>query len=128
MSGLGWGGPPSRLVQAAIAGQITLVSSPALLGELRRVLAYPRLAAVFSNPDAVVALVEDLSVVVEPTEHLGLVTDDDDNRVLEAALAGRADLVITGDRALLALERVRGVRILGPVAALALVPDEGGRE
>jgi putative PIN family toxin of toxin-antitoxin system len=93
-----------------------------LLGELRRVLAYPRLAAVFSDPKAIVDLVEDLSVVVEPIERLTVVADAD-NRVLEAAVAGGAELLVTGDRALLGLGRFRGVRIMGPVAALALLAD-----
>jgi putative PIN family toxin of toxin-antitoxin system len=94
-----------------------------LLGELRRVLACPRLAAVFSDPKAIVDLVEDLSVVVEPIERLTVVADEADNRVLEAAVAGGAELLVTGDRALLGLGRFRGVRIMGPVAALALLAD-----
>lgn len=38
--------------------------------------------------------------------------DDPDNRVLECALAGRADAIVTGDTALLELGEYRGVRIV----------------
>jgi predicted nucleic acid-binding protein len=40
------------------------------------------------------------------------VKDEPDNRILECALAGRADAIVTGDRALLALGEYRGVRVI----------------
>jgi len=38
--------------------------------------------------------------------------DAADNRILKCALAGRAQAIVTGDKALLALMEYRGVRIL----------------
>ena len=46
VSGFGWGGPPGQVVDTVLSGQVTLVISPALLGELARVLAYPKLTAI----------------------------------------------------------------------------------
>jgi uncharacterized protein len=43
VSGFGWGGPPGQVVGAVLSGQAALVTSPALLAELARVLAYPKL-------------------------------------------------------------------------------------
>jgi predicted nucleic acid-binding protein len=40
------------------------------------------------------------------------VQDEPDNRILECAIAGRVDAIVTGDRALLKLREYRGVRIL----------------
>ena len=40
-----------------------------------------------------------------------LLKDDPDNRILKCAVAGRADLIVTGDRELLALKEFEGVRI-----------------
>ena len=54
VSGLGWSGPPSVIVDAVLAGELLLVSSPLLLSELERVLAYPKLAPVFPDPAATV--------------------------------------------------------------------------
>lgn len=54
----------------------------------------------------------DLSRFVRPRQRLSAVKDDPDNRILECAVAGRADLVVTGDRALLALREFRAVRII----------------
>ena len=45
--------------------------------------------------------------------------DPGDDKFLEVAVNGRADLVITGDRDLLALDPFMGVSILTPAAYLA---------
>jgi predicted nucleic acid-binding protein len=38
--------------------------------------------------------------------------DDPDNRILECALTGRAEGIVTGDRALLSLGDYEGMRIM----------------
>jgi predicted nucleic acid-binding protein len=49
----------------------------------------------------------------------GLVTAEADHRVLECALAARADFLVTGDKKHLhPLKRFRGIRILSPRAFL----------
>ena len=40
--------------------------------------------------------------------------DEPDNRILECALAARADTVVTGDRHLLKLKRFRDILIASP--------------
>lgn len=49
---------------------------------------------------------------VEPKRRLHVLEDEPDNRILECALAGRADIVVTGDRALLAVGQYEGVKII----------------
>lgn len=114
VSGLGWGGPPGEVVEAALAGRFEIVTSPALLDELRRVLAYPKLAEVFGDVDEVVELVALASHIVRPAVTRDLVRDPDDNRVLEAAIAGNADVIVTGDADLLDLQVVEGIRVVTP--------------
>jgi hypothetical protein len=41
----------------------------------------------------------DLALFVKPRRRLPVVKDDPDNRILECALAGRAEAIVTGDRA-----------------------------
>jgi uncharacterized protein len=114
VSGLGWGGPPGEVVEAALAGRFEVVTSPALLDELRRVLAYPKLAAIFGGADEIVELIALASHVVRPTMTRDLVRDPDDNRVLEAAIAAGADVIVTGDTDLLDLQIIEGTRIVTP--------------
>ena len=50
---------------------------------------------------------------VFPTVTLGIIREDpDDNRILECAVTGHADAIVTGDRAMLDLKNYSGVRIL----------------
>lgn len=110
--------PPQWLYRLAARERGTMLTSDALLEELGDVLARK-----FSWPDArvarVIAEIRDFAEVVEPSERVSDVTDDpSDNRVLEAALAGQADVIVSGDRHLLRLGEWRGVRILSPRAFL----------
>jgi predicted nucleic acid-binding protein len=48
-------------------------------------------------PVAAVAAVAD---AVDPAGHVTVLADESDNRVLEAAAAGRVDLIVTGGKAM----------------------------
>jgi uncharacterized protein len=50
--------------------------------------------------------------------------DPDDDRILEVALNGRADIIITGDEDLLALSPWRGIAILTPAQYLSQQSDQ----
>lgn len=115
LSAIGWAGPPSLILTALIEGRHTLVISPPLLSELTRALTYPRLRHVSTLPwiPTGLAWLHQPEHIVIPRERIGVVTaDPSDNMVLEAALAGRADAVVTGDRHLLRLRVFRGIPIL----------------
>ena len=116
VSGLGSSGPPAQILDAVLAGQLVLASSPALLAELERVLAYPKLARVFLEPDRLISRLRAVVDLVEPTVRLAVVADEPDNRVLEAAVAVRADAVVTGDGDLLALGQHDGIPVLSAAA------------
>ena len=45
---------------------------------------------------------------------MAVLADEPDNRVLEAAAAGRADLIVTGDKATQDLGSFRGIPIVSP--------------
>jgi uncharacterized protein len=114
VSGLGWGGVPGAALDAALAGQCEIITSPALLDELRRVLAYPKLQAVIGDADELIELLALAAIVITPTETVELVRDPDDNRLIEAAQAGHADIIVTGDQDLLTLRHIGQISILTP--------------
>ena len=60
----------------------------------------------------VAIFLSDLAETVRPRTRLKVVPDDPDNRILECALAARAEAIVTGDRGLLTLGVFRGVRLL----------------
>jgi uncharacterized protein len=115
VSGIGWDGPPRRILLALRAGQHSLVTSPDLLQELTEVLRYPKLRAIAAHPLFVVVLewLHRPEHIVIPQERVNAIrTDPADNRVLEAAVAGGADAIVSGDRDLLALKEFRDIPIL----------------
>ncbi len=115
VSGVGWDGPPRRVILALRDGRHHLVISPDLLAELTRVLSYPKLRPLAAHPLLRVVLewLHQPEHIVIPKERLSVVrADPQDNLVLEAAVAGRADTVVSGDRDLLALRKFQDIPIV----------------
>ena len=87
-----------------------LLSKP-ILNELLGVLAR-KFARDAEELARTALLLSELALTVRPRQKLHVVKDEPDNRVLECALAGRADAIVTGDSALLGLGEFRGVRVI----------------
>lgn len=126
LSALLWGGTPRALLEQVRNGTVTLISSPALLAELARVLERPKFDVVLlrSNTSRAQTLAEVrlLAGVVDPPPLAQPVCrDPDDDAVLALALAAQADLVISGDDDLLSLNPFEGIPILMPAQALQTV-------
>ena len=104
VAGLLWNGPPRRLIELAIEGEvIELFSSPMLLDELTHTLGKSKFTARIesfgTSRAALVAQFTALVSLVAPVSVPRVVADDaDDDHVIAAAVAARADLIITGDR------------------------------
>jgi predicted nucleic acid-binding protein len=62
--------------------------------------------------------------LVEPEVTVADCRDPGDDKFLEAALAGGAEVIVSDDRDLLALDLWRGMRVLKPEALLAALLDE----
>lgn len=123
VSALIWGGTPYRLIQAAADGDIELCTSPALLIELRDVLGRAhlasRLARQRSSIEQALGFYGELAISVSPLTTLRVVPGDaDDDHVIAAALAARADLVVSGDRHLLSMGSHEGTPIVNVAEAL----------
>jgi predicted nucleic acid-binding protein len=63
--------------------------------------------------------VTELAGPIYPETRVHVFNDDPDNRVLECAIAGKAKAIVTGDKAMLAIEISHGVRILSLAAYLS---------
>jgi putative PIN family toxin of toxin-antitoxin system len=103
VAGLLWSGPPRRLLRAAIEGEVELFSSAALLDELAHTFGYSKFTArVESFGTTIAALVAQYAALVSlvaPASVQRVVGNDaDDDHVIAAAVAARAELIVTGDR------------------------------
>jgi uncharacterized protein len=128
VSGLGWNGPPAAILDAVSDGRVVLIASASLLDELRRVLAYPKLAKVVSDAARLADIIAASSVVVEPDRVLAIVNDESDNRVLEAAAAASADYIVSGDADLLDLGSFEGIPIMTATQFMTAVVSRGSGE
>ncbi len=119
VAGLLWHGPPRRLIDLAIEGDaVDLFSSPVLLDELAHTLSYAKFAArIRSFGTSIEALVAQytalVSLVTPATVPRVVANDADDDHVIAAAVAARAELIVTGDRKhLLPIGSHRGIAIV----------------
>lgn len=113
------GGPPEDVLRLAMLGRVQLITSTPLLAELGRVLG-AKFGWEPARTEAAISQLLGLAEVVEPGESVDDVKEDpSDNRVLEAALAGDAEVIVSGDHHLLDLEIWRGVRVQDPAAFLS---------
>jgi putative PIN family toxin of toxin-antitoxin system len=105
------GGQGDKALRAVWEGGHPLVLSSAILAELADVLVRKFHWDRDKTLDACRALA-DIAEIVHPQERLSLLKDEPDNRILEAAAAGKADVVVTGDKHMLGLKRFGNVRIV----------------
>jgi putative PIN family toxin of toxin-antitoxin system len=116
------GSRPDQLLQRIRRGEFSLFVSPFILDELDRVLREKfrygkREAAALT--DAICGM----ATCVRPTERMQIVSaNDDDNRILECALAADADYLVTGDKEhLLPLQSLGRTQIVTPAQFLDLL-------
>jgi putative PIN family toxin of toxin-antitoxin system len=113
------GGTPEAVYRLALEGRIEIGTSLTLLAEFGRVLGqkfgwHPEQA------EAAVAQVTRIAVLVEPSDAVQVVrADPADDRVLEAAGAFGADVIVSGDRHLLDLGTWREIQIISPAELIA---------
>jgi putative PIN family toxin of toxin-antitoxin system len=124
LSALLWRGTPYRLLET-IRNQhpsLQLFSSPVLLDELTDVIARPafskRLTSIGKTVRQVLADYIEIVDLVEPIEVPRIGRDPDDDHVLACALTAKADLIVSGDKDLLALHEYQNIPILAPADAL----------
>jgi putative PIN family toxin of toxin-antitoxin system len=110
---------PGRAVAKALKEDKTLVSI-ATWTELQAVLQRPKFAPYIQPGSVEPFLVDVLSVAI----HIDIPTpiracrDPRDDKFLEVAVHGRADVIVTGDRDLLDLNPFHGIEILTPAEYL----------
>jgi putative PIN family toxin of toxin-antitoxin system len=116
------GSKPDQILDRVRRHELQLIVSPFILEETRRILVR-KLGLGQATAAALIRTLSNLAEMVHPAKRLHLVTaKDDDNRVLECAIAGEADFLVTGDRThLLPLQSVGRARIVSPADFLSIL-------
>lgn len=107
-----------RLIEKCFKRKILLITSADVLDEFKEVALRPKFGFTEEKVDDFVNALIEAAEVVMPIERIsGVCRDPDDNKLLEAALEGKADYIISGDKDLLILKKFRNVKLV-PAAAL----------
>lgn len=115
VSALLMGGAPRSALDTVLDNGVVLVSTATLL-ELADVLGRPKFDKYLTEDERMRFLVGLLkqAEMVDITEAIEACRDPRDNKFLELAVCGRADVLISGDEDLLVLDPFRNVTIVTP--------------
>ncbi len=120
IAGVFFSGPPATILGAWRDGRITLVVSPPILDEYRRVMheLAAQFPAVDPGPPLELTAVHARMVVAPPLPE-SVCTDPSDDMFLACAVAGGSRIVVSGDKALLRTSGYRGIEVITPRAFLS---------
>ena len=105
------GGRGDEALRRIVAGEDSLALSGSILDELLFLLAR-KFGHEREELARVAVFLSEVGVFVEPTVSLAVLADEPDNRILECALAADAQVIVTGDRAMLAQGEFQSIRIV----------------
>lgn len=114
ISALFWKGSPYQVLKNGIEGEFVIVSSSEILAEVRE-----RLLNKFEfPPEDTFSFIEIITVnsfIVDPLLNLNIVkVDPKDNKIIECAVAGKADYIVSGDKHLLDIKEYDKIKIISP--------------
>ena len=111
-------GTVGPVIKRLRTGEYTLVYSQPLVDELLAKLALRRIREKYQltdqDTDDILAIIALWGILVDPARKVKVCRDPKDDMFIEAALAGEAKQVVTGDRDLLILEEFESIRFVTP--------------
>jgi len=116
-------GTISSILQALRDGRFSVIFTTDILVEIIDVLGRDKIRIKYHiDPDDISALINLIRLrgeLVIPTQTVNACRDPKDDKFLEAAQAGQADCIVSGDADLLDLEAFEDIPILQPAEFLA---------
>lgn len=119
-------GAPKQIIDLWREEAFELLISEEILDEVARVLRYPRVAELHklsqSEQEEFLTLLRDETKLIKPKHRLSASPDETDNRYLECAVEGSAEVLVTGDKQhLLPIKEYEGIAVISPAAFLMLL-------
>lgn len=128
ISGLNFKGQPRQFLMLAETGMFRLDISDAILAEIGRVLAYPKIGWPQERIQKALTQLERFTNRAAPTETLNVITTDpSDNRILECAIAAKSQYIVSGDSDLLVLAQHESIRILTLSEFMEIIRSDAGQ-
>ncbi|MXY27695.1 putative toxin-antitoxin system toxin component, PIN family [Candidatus Poribacteria bacterium] len=115
ISGMVWGGIPYNCIELAQQGKVEGLTCDEILDEFEDKLTTKLGFSLSEVSEMVTELLDCLHVVEIPNLLKGVITDPDDDMIVECAVVGGATHIITGDQKhLLPLGNYQGILIVKP--------------
>ena len=123
ISALLFGGTPGKLVELWQKGHIEPVISEEIMTEYLRVLTYPKFKLSEEEINYIIhqEILPFFKVVKSIPSPSIIKKDPDDDKFIQCAQAGNANIIISGDSHLLALKSYHGITILTPTQFLEIL-------
>ena len=105
------GGQAEQAIELVIDARVNLCISKEIIHEVLGVLAQ-KFSKGPEELSRTAVFLSELAELIVPRKKLVILADEPDNRILECAATGHADVIVTGDRAMLNLKKYQEIRIL----------------
>lgn len=104
------------LDEKILSKEIKVVVSEEVLKELSEVSSRPKFKNIFTTKrmKELFSLLDGYAIVVSPSQKVNACRDEKDNFLLEVAIEGKADYLITGDEDLLVMKTFGSTEIIKP--------------
>jgi len=128
LSGIFWKGNSYRIIKLGEAGKIDIITTRDILLEIIRVLKREAKFQKFLNDrdlkiENLLKTIFHITIFIKSESSLNIITKDpDDDKILEAAVDGKADYIVTYDSHLLNLKDFREIKIIKPKRFLDTIP------
>jgi putative PIN family toxin of toxin-antitoxin system len=115
ISGIFFKGPPSQILKAWEMQNLQIVLCQQILDEYQRVADELSSKYPLVNITPVIELLTVFGQFADTSDiDLSICEDPDDDKFIECAIAGKCNIIVSGDRHLLKLGEYKGVKILKP--------------
>jgi putative PIN family toxin of toxin-antitoxin system len=105
------GGQAERAIDLVIDARVNLCISKQIIHEVLGVLAQ-KFSKGPEELSRTAVFLSEMGELIVPREKPTVLDDEPDNRILECAMTGHADVIVTGDRAMLNLKKYKEIRII----------------
>ncbi len=110
VSGTFWTGESFKILEAVNNKEVINVTSNEIIEEFKEICFREEILdktnkTIFSISRSIEKIAS-ISVIVFPSEHFNVIEDDDDNKVIDAAVEGRVDYIVTYDKSPFDTKRV----------------------
>jgi len=125
VSGTYWKGSSDKIIELVDKGKIELIISKKIISEYYNVINRDEIIDKVKEKSLIlnksVSKIISNSIIVEPLEKFDIIKGDpDDNMILECAIEGKADYIITNDNHLLEIKEFKQIKIMAPEEFLGL--------